>query len=511
MSHSIVKKVLFKNDGVYIASASNNVYPRRYDEFRSDYYSELLRAEGFKAVVKLFAAGMHDGTVRFLKGNKFCNCMLAAKEEIDAHRDVGLSRFLNNEAYSSYITESVMAKYMNEPFTERSNRIEKLLAMRKDPESVFNMCKENAGAFFYADSSIQSNKELCRRYVKEFAENLMFHIPSAVREDKEAVMMAVSSHGCAFRDLPASMRDDPDVVLAAFGAKKYPEHLPDLISPRLQNEVELMGKVIDAEPRIHFSRSPIMMSNPNIALKIAEKAEYIYGLGGIPENIRSLPKIQRAMAARLHDLVPEDQKERRLQILSQVVEPKFLVPEQLKNAAGLEYKGIVFDDFAIDASGDGGGVWAEMCQCCAEKYKDLLSDELDDAGAMGACSVDGCGVVGADCEYEHHYYVDFKIELIQPLSLEQLLEKEGVEVLEYEPNAKERFGDLFDVASPQECANMFGKPVKDGDKIYMPQARESAEEAALHKPSLAERIDAAASKSREQSVGKESKEKEPDR
>lgn len=166
-----------------------------------------------------------------------------------------------------------------------------------------------------------------------------------------------------------------------------------------------------------------------------------------------------------------------------------LILDQLKTAAGLEYKGIVFDDFGIDAAGDGGGVWAEMCQCCAEKHKDLLSDELDDAGAMGACSVDGCGVVGADCEYEHHYYVDFKIELIQPLSLEQLLAKRGVEVLEYEPNAKERFGDLLDVASPQECANMFGKPVKDGDKIYMPQAE--------RRPTLDERIGLAAAKSEE--------------
>lgn len=142
--------------------------------------------------------------------------------------------------------------------------------------------------------------------------------------------------------------------------------------------------------------------------------------------------------------------------------------ERLKAAVAIEYKGIIFDDFAVDATGDGGGVWAEMCQCCAEKYKDLLSDELDDAGGLGACSVDGCGVVGADEEYEHHYYVDFKRELINPLNLKEYLEKTGVEILEYEPNAQKRFGDLFDVATPQECANAFGKPVRDGNKIYMP-------------------------------------------
>ncbi len=188
------------------------------------------------------------------------------------------------------------------------------------------------------------------------------------------------------------------------------------------------------------------------------------------------PELEKA-TQRLNDI--NDELERRL------------FEERLKNAVALEYKGIIFDDFAIDATGDGGGVWAEMCQCCAEKYKDLLSDELDDAGAMGACSVDGCGVVGADCEYEHHYYIDFKPELINPLNLKEYLEKTGAEVLEYEPRAKERFGDLVDVASPQECADAFGKPVRDGDKIYMPQSDKSNNKNISRALSLDEKISAA--------------------
>lgn len=165
----------------------------------------------------------------------------------------------------------------------------------------------------------------------------------------------------------------------------------------------------------------------------------------------------------------------------------------LENALAIEYKGIVFDDWAVDATGDMKGIWAEMCQCCAEKYKDLLKDELDDAGCMGACSVKGCGVVGADTDYEHHYYVDFKPELIKPLSLEELLKRQFGEILEYDQNAKERFEDIVDVMSPQECADLFDKPVRCGDEIYIPKGKE-AEIKTPKGVSLEEQINKAADK-----------------
>lgn len=82
----------------------------------------------------------------------------------------------------------------------------------------------------------------------------------------------------------------------------------------------------------------------------------------------------------------------------------------LSNAAAIEYKGVVFDDWTVDE--ETGGIWGEMCQDCADKYRDVLVDELSDGG-MGSCSVKGCDVVGADSDNERHYYVDFKPELIK--------------------------------------------------------------------------------------------------
>lgn len=78
----------------------------------------------------------------------------------------------------------------------------------------------------------------------------------------------------------------------------------------------------------------------------------------------------------------------------------------------LEYKGILFDEWTVGKTDGKESVWAEMCECCAGKYKDLLDEELDD-GAMGACSVKCCENVGTDMDREHHYYVDFKPELVR--------------------------------------------------------------------------------------------------
>lgn len=99
----------------------------------------------------------------------------------------------------------------------------------------------------------------------------------------------------------------------------------------------------------------------------------------------------------------------------------------LQNAVAIEYKGIIFDDWQVDEETQ--GVWAEMCANCAEKYKDLISGELDDAGAIGICSVDGCTVSGQESDGPH-YYIDFEPELIHPLSKEQYEELKRTGTLE---------------------------------------------------------------------------------
>jgi len=111
------------------------------------------------------------------------------------------------------------------------------------------------------------------------------------------------------------------------------------------------------------------------------------------------------------------------------------IVEQLENATAIEYKGILFDEWTIDE--ETGGIYGEMCECCAEKYKDILSEELSDGG-MGACSVKGCDVVGMDADTNSHYYVDFKPELIRVHEMRQEKEMENDKGLDSKIlNAKE--------------------------------------------------------------------------
>lgn len=85
------------------------------------------------------------------------------------------------------------------------------------------------------------------------------------------------------------------------------------------------------------------------------------------------------------------------------------IPECVDNDTRLEYKGILFDDWTIDR--ETGGIWGEMCQFCAEKFADILQEELS-LGGIGACSVEGCHEIGYDNDAPGHYYIDFNPSLI---------------------------------------------------------------------------------------------------
>lgn len=72
-------------------------------------------------------------------------------------------------------------------------------------------------------------------------------------------------------------------------------------------------------------------------------------------------------------------------------------------------------------------------------------------------------------ERNNELFVEAMVKEAKLLALEEALKRQGVEILEYDQNAKERWGDLVDVMSPQECADLFGKPVRCGEEIFMPQ------------------------------------------
>ena len=43
------------------------------------------------------------------------------------------------------------------------------------------------------------------------------------------------------------------------------------------------------------------------------------------------------------------------------------------------------------------------------------------------------------------------------------------DILQYDRETAQKWKDFFDVYSPQECANLFQKPVQDENTVYYPQ------------------------------------------
>lgn len=120
-------------------------------------------------------------------------------------------------------------------------------------------------------------------------------------------------------------------------------------------------------------------------------------------------------------------------------------------AVAFKYKGVVFDEWTIDE--ETGGIWGQVCKCCTDKFGDLLKDELDENGGVGACSVKDCGVVGLDSDTEM-FYIDFKPELIVPLNKEQLLALETPVTLESQIAAAEEVAGFSGSVSVKEKVEM---------------------------------------------------------
>lgn len=332
MGYAIIKKVLFKDDGVYISSAESNVYPRYFSEFRSEYYSNLLQTDGFQAVVRSFAEGMQSGVNKFLRGCKFNNAMLRARDDLLPGGKETLTCFLDSETYSNYVVERVDSIYTGKAFAV-ADEIQRLMDLRRDVKAVLDICERNPEAFLYSDDSVQRDREAALKYVEKSGGELMFSIPQYFRDDKEIVLKAVQQHGCCLRRASARLCDDAEVVLAAFSAEKYPEHLPDLISPRLLRDAEFMKKIIEVQPHLHFSRAKALFYNPEIVLTLAEKAVFVTDFRNAPQAALEPPEVQKRLAARLDDEgLSEDQKQRRFEIFAKFVKPEFLVPAQLKGA-----------------------------------------------------------------------------------------------------------------------------------------------------------------------------------
>lgn len=324
MSYDIVKKISFKDAEVFVTSAPNNISPITFHEYKSDYLSDLMKNEGFSAVVKSLAKNMYDGNIKVRSGTKLCTCLNEAHKVFERDRNTaGLLRFIDKDTYADYIEKHVAHMYERKMF-DIDKELGVLFQLRTDKDAVFRMCENNFEAFLFADKSIQNNPDYCKQYVEKFAGKTFFHIPDAVLNDKETVLFALSKNGCAFRELPESMRGDKDIVLAAFGSENYPEHLPDLIAPELLYDSEFMKQIIDIEPKLHFWRAPNLLENKETALHLAKNAAWVLDFVYFPDEILKDKEMQEAIAKRLDDDVKPDYKERIVETFKKILLPEYL-------------------------------------------------------------------------------------------------------------------------------------------------------------------------------------------
>jgi hypothetical protein len=66
-------------------------------------------------------------------------------------------------------------------------------------------------------------------------------------------------------------------------------------------------------------------------------------------------------------------------------------------ARELDFNGIKFDDFVVDAD---GGVWSQVCNGCVDNHK-IDEKHLSDEGS-GICGVNGC-------DNESDKYIDWTV------------------------------------------------------------------------------------------------------
>ena len=78
----------------------------------------------------------------------------------------------------------------------------------------------------------------------------------------------------------------------------------------------------------------------------------------------------------------------------------------------LKYRGILFDDWTDDFC----DYWAEICAECAEKYDNLINNELKRGCACGFCSVAGCTNNDSNTT---HYYIDFDMRYVEIIDTEE--------------------------------------------------------------------------------------------
>lgn len=99
------------------------------------------------------------------------------------------------------------------------------------------------------------------------------------------------------------------------------------------------------------------------------------------------------------------------------------------------------------------------CECAYDNYYSGFFKNDESRLVFGFCEGDITLIL---CEDEKSYRAEYYRSC-------QFYKVEPDDALVYDSENIDKWAEAFDIASPQECADLFGKPVIDGETVYYPE------------------------------------------
>lgn len=298
MSYEIVKGITIKDNKVFVTSASNNVYPRTFERWEVKAYSKTYQEGGLKPLLNQIAVDVWHGNFHLYRSSKLCKAILEGYDLLSAP---SLRHFLDAEHASEFITDMALHVMKLGPKPD----IEKLYALRSDKEAVLKICANWPEAFDYASPQIQQDRDAAKAHILANGDKLLFNMPRYFQNDRELAILALQKDGTTFRGLSTELQADKEIVRLAFDPslpRPHFEHLPDIISKPLQNDISFMTELVTLCPRMHVFRTPHLLEDKGFVEAWLKAGGWTpYALQNLSNEILRDPELQTIILAKAKD------------------------------------------------------------------------------------------------------------------------------------------------------------------------------------------------------------------
>lgn len=337
MSYSIVANVEIRNGKVFVMSASNNVWPREFDEHEVESLSKSYQKSGLGAILEWMAVTMRSGDCKFVGGSGLCKLVREGYGMLPQE----LQQFLDDEHLSAFVRDFMLARLESKRFPS-AKRIRELEVLRGTPEVVLAVCQTKPEAFCYADEEVQKSRDTAKAYTEQCGGMIMFHYPDYFQEDKEIAEIALKMNGCNYRSLGVRLRGDKELILLAFDSTMNRTHHafdPSLIPKKICEDRDFMGEVLKICPFLHVDCVPELLKDKKFVFLWAEVGKWVLNnLKLVPHEFLRDPAFQEILRSRFQT---EEQMDR-LSYIYTLKEIPWKENEKQRDGFMTEYRKVAF-------------------------------------------------------------------------------------------------------------------------------------------------------------------------